>query len=286
MRIRYRESVIKAASKVDTGIVDIEKKGLWERVEIHKVNFDTYLGKKTGGGLEKLRQLLQAENERVVLPIAINSIGGPKDVQKEMRDGKKASLVVFAVKGSTMAETILKGGLRAAGVKYNVERFITAGPDSFCGLCSRWGHVGAKCGALKMPASMLCVGQHLPKDHTCNIVGCKANAGQSCTQNVDKCVNCNGGHIAKANVWVKKQEAIKNEKQENQTSKETEGEHHNGMTDEQEDPQRTEDGEPSAAEAQMTVQDDEQGTKEPEVKVVSTQATTELSSSAGISETP
>jgi len=70
--IRYREIVIKAARKVSTGIVDIEMNGLWERVKMHGVNFDRYLGKKTGGGLEKLRQELQAENEGVVLPLAIN----------------------------------------------------------------------------------------------------------------------------------------------------------------------------------------------------------------------
>jgi len=109
MLIRYRELVIKAARKVDAGIVDIETDELWERVKMHGVNFDRYLGKKTGGGLEKLRQELQAENEGVVLPLAINWIGGPKDVQKKKVEGKKASSVVFAVKGSKMAEKVLKG---------------------------------------------------------------------------------------------------------------------------------------------------------------------------------
>jgi hypothetical protein len=72
MLIRYWEIVIKAARKVDAGIVDIETNKLWERVKMHGVNFDRYLGKKTGGGLEKLRQELQAENEGVVLPLAIS----------------------------------------------------------------------------------------------------------------------------------------------------------------------------------------------------------------------
>jgi len=123
--------VIKAARKVDAGIVDIETNELWERVKMHGVNFDRYLGKKTGGGLEKLRQELQTENEGVVLPLAINWIGGPKDVQKKKGEGKKASSVVFAVKGIKMAEKVLKGGLRAAGVKYDVEKFMNAGLDSF-----------------------------------------------------------------------------------------------------------------------------------------------------------
>jgi len=286
MLIRYREIVIKAARKVDAGIVDIETNELWEKVKMHGVNFDRYLGKKTGGGLEKLRSELQAENEGVVLPLAISWIGGPKDVQKKKSEGKKASSVVFAVKGSKMADKVMKGGLRAAGVKYDVEKFMTAGPDSFCGVCSRWGHVEAKCGALKMPACMLCAGRHLTKDHKCNVVGCNANAGQNCTHNVDKCVNCKGNHIAKANVCVKKQEAIKTAREERRTWKEREGECRNVTTDQQKKPDQVEDGGPSTAEAEKKAPSDEQPGKEPEVQVVSTQATDEPSSSAGIPETP
>jgi len=286
MLIRYREIVIKAAKKVDAGIVDIETNELWERVKMHGVNFDRYLGKKTGGGLEKLRQELQAENEGVVLPLAINWIGGLKDVQKKKAEGKKASSVVFAVKGSKMAEKVLKGGLRAAGVKYDVERFVNAGPDSFCGVCSRWGHVDAKCGSLKMPACMLCAGRHLTKDHKCNVVGCKANAGQNCTHNVDKCVNCKGNHLAKANCCVKKQEAIKVAREERRTWKEREGERRNITTDQQKKPDRTEDGGPSTADAEKKAQDNEQIEKEPEVQVVATQETEGQSSNAGTQETP
>jgi len=51
MLIWYREIVIKAARKVDAGIVDIETNELWERVTMHGINCDRYLGKKTGGGL-------------------------------------------------------------------------------------------------------------------------------------------------------------------------------------------------------------------------------------------
>jgi len=44
MLIRYREFVIKAARKVDTGIVDIETSEPWEKVKMHGINFDRYLG--------------------------------------------------------------------------------------------------------------------------------------------------------------------------------------------------------------------------------------------------
>jgi len=40
------------ARNVDAGIVDIETNELWEKVKMHGDNFDRYMGKKTGGGLE------------------------------------------------------------------------------------------------------------------------------------------------------------------------------------------------------------------------------------------
>jgi hypothetical protein len=41
MLIRYREIVINAARKVDSGVVDIEANELWERAQMHGVNIDT-----------------------------------------------------------------------------------------------------------------------------------------------------------------------------------------------------------------------------------------------------
>jgi len=137
-----------------------------------------------------------------------------------------------------------------------------------------------------MPVCMLCAGRHLTKDHKCNVVGCKANAGQNCTHNVDKCVNCKGNHIAKANCCVKKQEAIKTAREERRTWKEREGERRNVTTDQQKKPDHTEDGEPSTADAEKKAQDDEQIEKEPEVQVVATQQTEGESSNAGTQETP
>jgi hypothetical protein len=126
----------------------------------------------------------------------------------------------------------------------------------------------------------------LTKDHKCNVVGCKANAGQNCTHTVNKCINCEGNHIAKANVCVKKQEAVKKAREERRTWKEREGEHRNVNTEQQKKPEQVEDGGPSTAEAEKKVPEEEQIVEEPKVQVVSTQTTTELSSSAGIPETP
>jgi len=153
-------------------------------------------------------------------------------------------------------------------------------------VCSRWGHVEAKCGSLKMPACMLCAGRHLTKNNKCNVVGCKAYAGQNCTHNVDKCGNCKGNHIAKANCCVKKQEAIKTVREERRTWKAREGERRNITTDQQRKPDHIEDGGPSTADAEKKAQNDEQTEKEPEVQVEATPETEGESSNAGTKEPP
>jgi len=185
-----------------------------------------------------------------------------------------------------MAEKVLKGGLKAAGIMYGVEKFVNAGPDSFCGIFSRWGHVDVKCGSLKMPACMLCAGKHLTKDHKCNVVGCKADAGQNCTHNVDKCVNCKGNYIAKATCCVKKQEAIKQAREEKCPWKEREGECRNVVTEQQTEPQQTEGGVTSTEEAEKKAHNDEQTGKKPEVQVVATQEKEGECSNAGTKQTP
>ena len=171
-------------------------------------------------------------------------------------------------------------------MKYDVERFVNAGPESFCGVCSRWGHVEAKCGSLKMPACMLCEGRHLTKDPKCNVVGFKANAGQNCTHNVNKWVNCKWNHIAKANCCAKKQEAIKTAREARCTWKESHGERRNVTTDQQKKPDHTEDGGPSSGEAEKKAQDDEQTGKKPEVPVEATPETEGGPSNAGTKEPP
>jgi len=128
--------------------------------------------------------------------------------------------------------------------------------------------------------------KRLTKDHKCNVVGCTANAGQNCTHNVNKCINCKRNHIGKANCCVKKQKAIKQAREEWQTWKEREGQRRNVTTDQQKEPQQTEDGVQSTDKAEKKGQKNEQVEKQLEVQVVSTQTTPESRSSEGIPETP
>jgi hypothetical protein len=71
----------------------------------------------------------------------------PRTIRERKQKGEIApSSVVFVVKESRLAQSLVKKGIKAAEVWYRVEMFTNAGPDSRCGLCCGWGHLENKCG--------------------------------------------------------------------------------------------------------------------------------------------
>jgi hypothetical protein len=90
-----------------------------------------------------------------------------------------------------------------------------------------------------------------------DVVGCMASAGQNCTHNVDKCVNCNGRHIVQANCCEKKQEVIKKPREERGIWKERKGERKNITMNQQTKLDITADGVPCTEDAENNGQHDE-----------------------------
>ena len=132
--------------------------------------------------------------------------GEPLCYQGEEVNGEiAASSVVFVVKGSKMAQSLVKKGNKDAGVWYRVETYTNEGPDSRCELCCRWGHIANKCGS--KPKCGYCPGHHWTSDHKCNVVGCTAMQGSLCGHTLEKCPDCKGNHIAFSRRCVKKREA-------------------------------------------------------------------------------
>jgi hypothetical protein len=42
--------------------------------------------------------------------------------------------IVFAIQ-ELDAQRILKSGIRAAGIRYEAEKYVMSGPDCMCGIC-------------------------------------------------------------------------------------------------------------------------------------------------------
>jgi len=67
MLLHFEEIIVKAARTAGPGIVDVESNEIWQEVKMHGISLERYIGRNTGGGLEKLRREVQAENEGIVI---------------------------------------------------------------------------------------------------------------------------------------------------------------------------------------------------------------------------
>ena len=141
MALLYRDIIIKGTRSVDKRIIDVERNESWERLKIHSVLLVRFMGKGTEG-LQKMREEIQAENEGVVIPAQVRWLSNPRTTQlREQRGDIKASSAVFMVKGKKVAQRLVSEGVPAAGVRYKVELYTNAGPDSLCELCCGWGQI-------------------------------------------------------------------------------------------------------------------------------------------------
>jgi len=159
-------------------------------------------------GLQKMREEFEMESKGVTIPTQERWLANPCAIRERRQNGEiAASSVVFVLKGSKVAKGLVKKGIKAAGVWYQVEVYTNAGPDSRCELRCGWGHIENKCGS--KPTSGYCSGHHWTSNHKCNVVGCTAKQGSLCGHMLEKCPNCKGNHIAFSNGFVKKTEAAK-----------------------------------------------------------------------------
>jgi len=159
-----------------------------------------------------MREEFEAGNEGIGIPTQVTWLAKPRTIRKRRQNGEIAeSLVVFVVKGSRVAQSLVKKGIKALGLWYRVEMYKNTGPDSRCELRCWWGHIENKCGS--KPKCAYCSGDHRTSDHKCNVVGCTAKQGSLCSHTLEKFPNCKGNHIAFSSRRVKMTEATEAERQ-------------------------------------------------------------------------
>jgi len=120
MALQYCDIIITAARTVGKGVVDVEDNDSWERATIYAVPLVRYMGKGTEG-LQKMREEFEVENEGIAIPAQVRWLANPRTVRERRQNGEiAASLVVFVVKGNKVAQSLVKKGIKAAGVWYRV----------------------------------------------------------------------------------------------------------------------------------------------------------------------
>lgn len=96
---------------------------------------------KGSGSRQKLREEIEAENERAQAPSEARWLGGAP-LRARFRERKLLRpSVVLAVLGEATAARLCRPGVRLAGLRHKVEPFEETWPDAFCNWCFTWGHV-------------------------------------------------------------------------------------------------------------------------------------------------
>jgi hypothetical protein len=135
MALQYRDISITAVRTVDKGVVDVEQNQSWERPKIDTVTLIWNMGKGMEG-LQQMREEYEAENEGIVIPTQVRWLANPCTLRERRQNGEIAALfVVFIVKGSYVAQCLVRTGIKAAGVWYRVETYTNEEPDSSYELC-------------------------------------------------------------------------------------------------------------------------------------------------------
>jgi gas vesicle protein len=207
----YRDTILRAARKADSGVIAVESNETWARLKIHGVPLHRYMKDDPAEGLRLLREEIEAENPGVTIPLA-SWLVAPRLIKARRDRGEiSKSSVVFAVKERSAADRLRTKGIRAAGIYYAVERYVPEGPDAICARCCGWGHIEEKC-EQSTPHCMWCAGNHRSSDHRCLVTVCSAKPGDRCQHTTEKCCNCGGKHNARSKHCPQKTEAIRRAK--------------------------------------------------------------------------
>jgi len=114
--MQYRDIIITAVRIVDRGVLDVDGNETWERLKLHAVPLVRYIGKGTEG-LQKMQEEFGAENEGIAIPTHVRWLAHHRIIRERRKNGEIAvSSVVFVVNGSRLAQSIIKKGIKAAGV--------------------------------------------------------------------------------------------------------------------------------------------------------------------------
>lgn len=203
--LAHRDLVLRAARTVDNSIRDVAAQQKWMWIRIHDVSLGRYMG-GTDGGLRRLREELEAENDGVRIPADIRWLSRAKAQARYRETRGGSSAVVAAVLGEATFGRLCRSGVRLIGRKHEIDAYQEARPDVCCGRCSAWGHIAPHCKATA-PRCGICAKDHATDDHRCPVEGCRTGRGRPCPHGTARCANCQGPHGARADVCKAKREA-------------------------------------------------------------------------------
>jgi len=189
---RLSNVFIRAVKTVDPAVVRVEILEHWQRLKVHGMSLERYLGE---GSMELLKREVESSTG-IQLKALPRWLINESRLREQQEAGKRGSAIVITVKGEAEAKKLCASGLRFGGVVRVVERYWEAGPSSVCMRCCGIGHERmGSCGD-RPSKCVICAGPHKVEDHCCGVAGCNKGKGKICIHVTAKCANCGGAHAA------------------------------------------------------------------------------------------
>lgn len=134
---RLSNLLTRAAKTVDAAIVGVEVLEHWQRLKVHGMSLERYLGE----GKMELQKREVESSTGIQLKMLPRWLISENRLRKQQESGnKRGSAIIITVKGETEAKQLCASGLRFGGVVRVVEKYWEAGPSSVCMTCCGIGH--------------------------------------------------------------------------------------------------------------------------------------------------
>ena len=210
---RLSNLLIRAAKTVDQAIVGVEVLEHWQRLKVHGMSLERYLGEAS---MELLKREIESSTG-IQLKSLPRWLINENRLREQQETGKRGSAIVITVKGQAEAKKLCASGLRFRGVIRVVERYWEAGPGSVCMTCCGIGYQRmGSCGD-RPEKCIICAGPHKVEDHQCGVTGCKKGKRKICVHVTPKCANCTGAHAANSPRCISRHKAEINVRKEKKT---------------------------------------------------------------------
>lgn len=203
---RWSNLLIRAAKSVDTLVVGVEILEHWQRLKVHGMPLERYLG---DGKMDLLKREVESSTGIQLKTVPRWLVSENRLKEEQMAGNKRGSAIVITVKSEVEAKQLCASGLRFGHVIKKVEKYWEAGPSSVCMTCCGIGHERMGDCNNRPPKCIICAGLHKVSEHRCGVVGCSKGVGKSCIHVVAKCANCNSNHPANSPRCALRHEAEK-----------------------------------------------------------------------------
>lgn len=249
-------------------VVGIEILEHWQRLKVHGLSLERYLG---DGKMNLLKREVELSIGIQLKTLPRWLINKNRRREKQVTSNKWSSAIVITVKSKSEAKQLCSAGLCFGHVVKKVEKYWEVGPSSVCMICCGMGHERMGRYNNRPSRCIICAGLYKMSKHQCGVLSCSKEIGKVCVHMEVKCANCNGNYSANSLRYALQYKTEKAAKKRKEVRKEVEKEKRKermrneaGRKDREKTPENDRDMDLEAEEWAQSLEGEDQGYHEDE----------------------